>query len=260
MVCCAFSWLRHQMETFSALLAICAGNSPFRGEFPAQRPVTRSFDVFFDLRPNKRLSKQWRGWWFGTQSRSLWRHRNVVFWSRRIFVPQHCLSGPIRVHPGPPFEVDTVVLGFGIPTMKIILSRSRIIFMMGMHILSRRHVYTKTALKGPLNNNNLNIWTESVLLNVKHQRLYNESFNLWNLCYYWLKHLSKCKIVILTQATGEPIGVSSAYLRSCGDLLIRNIVFTYPQTVISDGVPSCGEGGYRILHYLFSSMPHTFAN
>ena len=31
---------------------------------PAQRPVTRSFDVFFDLRSNKRLSKQWRGWWF----------------------------------------------------------------------------------------------------------------------------------------------------------------------------------------------------
>ena len=34
------------METFSALLALCAGNSPVRGEFPAQRPVTRSFDVF----------------------------------------------------------------------------------------------------------------------------------------------------------------------------------------------------------------------
>ena len=46
------------METFSALLAICAGNSPVTGEFPAQRPVTLSFDVFFDLRPNKRLSKQ----------------------------------------------------------------------------------------------------------------------------------------------------------------------------------------------------------
>ena len=48
------------METFSALLAICAGNSPGTGEFPAQRPVTRSFDVFFDhvdLRLNKRLSK-----------------------------------------------------------------------------------------------------------------------------------------------------------------------------------------------------------
>ena len=38
------------METFSALLAICAGNSPVSGEFPAQRPVTRSFDVFFDVR------------------------------------------------------------------------------------------------------------------------------------------------------------------------------------------------------------------
>ena len=45
------------METFSALLAICAGNSPVPGEFPTQRPLTRSFDVFFDLRLNKRLSR-----------------------------------------------------------------------------------------------------------------------------------------------------------------------------------------------------------
>ena len=71
-----FKLQRHQMETFSALLAICAGNSPVPGEFPAQRPVTRSFDVFFDLRLNKRLSKQSWGWWFETLSRSLWRHRN----------------------------------------------------------------------------------------------------------------------------------------------------------------------------------------
>ena len=42
------------METFSALLAIYVGNSPF----PTQRPVTRSFDVFFDLRLIKRLSEQ----------------------------------------------------------------------------------------------------------------------------------------------------------------------------------------------------------
>ena len=46
------------METFSALLAICAGNSPVSGEFPAQRPLTRNFDVCFDLRLNKQLSKQ----------------------------------------------------------------------------------------------------------------------------------------------------------------------------------------------------------
>ena len=50
------------METFSALLALCEGNSPVTGEFPSQRPVTRSSDVFFDLRLNKQLCKQstWR--------------------------------------------------------------------------------------------------------------------------------------------------------------------------------------------------------
>ena len=45
------------METFSALLAVCAGNSPVTGEFPAQGPVTQSFAVLFDPRLNKRLSK-----------------------------------------------------------------------------------------------------------------------------------------------------------------------------------------------------------
>ena len=68
------SWWRHQIETFSSLLVICAGNSPVPGEFPAQRPMTRNFDVFFDLRANKRLSKQWWGWWFETPSCALWRH------------------------------------------------------------------------------------------------------------------------------------------------------------------------------------------
>ena len=58
-------WLRHQMETFSALLA-------------AQRPVTRSFDVFFDLGLNKRLSKQPWGWWFEMLSWSLWRQCNAM--------------------------------------------------------------------------------------------------------------------------------------------------------------------------------------
>ena len=68
-----WSLWRHQMEIYSALLAICAGNSPV-----PQWPVTRSFDVFFDLRPNKRLSKQWWGWWFETPSSPLWRHWNVL--------------------------------------------------------------------------------------------------------------------------------------------------------------------------------------
>ena len=64
-----------------------SGNSSVTGEFPAQRPVTRSFDVFFDLRMNKRLSKQSWGWWFETPSRQLWRHcnGNEWFWRRVVW-------------------------------------------------------------------------------------------------------------------------------------------------------------------------------
>ena len=69
-----FTWWRHPMETFSTLLAIYAGNSPVTGEFPTQRPVTQSFDVFFDLSLNKRLSKQWWGWWFEMP----WCHYDVI--------------------------------------------------------------------------------------------------------------------------------------------------------------------------------------
>ena len=77
-----YAWWRHPMEAFSALLALCAGNSPVAGEFPLQWPVTRRFDVFVGLRLNKKLSKQSRGWWFGTQSRSLWRHSNGTHCTR----------------------------------------------------------------------------------------------------------------------------------------------------------------------------------
>ena len=52
------------------------GNSMVTGEFLSQRPVTRSFDVFFGLCLNKRLSKQSWCWWFETPSHPLWRHRN----------------------------------------------------------------------------------------------------------------------------------------------------------------------------------------
>ena len=60
----------------SSLLVPCWGNPPFTGGFPSQRPVTRSFDVFFDLHMNKRLSKQSRLQWLETPTRSLWRHCN----------------------------------------------------------------------------------------------------------------------------------------------------------------------------------------
>ena len=78
------SWWRHQMELFSALLALCAGNSPVIGEFPSQRPVTRSFDAFFDLGLNKRLSKQSMSRWFETPSRSLWRHCSATVYIQHI--------------------------------------------------------------------------------------------------------------------------------------------------------------------------------
>ena len=70
------------METFSALLALCAVNSPVTAELPSQRPVMRNFDVFFDLRLNKRLCKQWWGWRFETPSRLLRCHCNVFILSK----------------------------------------------------------------------------------------------------------------------------------------------------------------------------------
>ena len=67
------------MEIFSALLALCAGihRSP---------PVTRSFGAFFDMRLNKRLGKQWRGWWFEKPSRPLWRHCNGCYLAKQLIL------------------------------------------------------------------------------------------------------------------------------------------------------------------------------
>ena len=76
----------HQMETFSGLLAFYGGNSPVTGEFPAQRLVMQSFDVFFDLHLKKQLSKQSWGWWYGMPLLSLWCNRNdhgkftTIYW------------------------------------------------------------------------------------------------------------------------------------------------------------------------------------
>ena len=71
-------------RNISALLVLCEGNPPVTGGFSKKRPVTRSVDVSFDLRLNKRLSKKSGRRWFDTPLRSLWRHCNVniVPWSR----------------------------------------------------------------------------------------------------------------------------------------------------------------------------------
>ena len=70
-----FKWKEFPRYCFRVTGHLC-GNSPVPGEFPTQRPVMRSFDVFFALRLKKRLSKQSWGWWFETLTRPLWRHRN----------------------------------------------------------------------------------------------------------------------------------------------------------------------------------------
>ena len=67
-------------EFHSSVMMTSSNGNIFRvtghlcGEFTG--PVTRSFDVFFDLRLNKRLSKQSWCWWFETLSRPLWCHCN----------------------------------------------------------------------------------------------------------------------------------------------------------------------------------------
>ena len=84
------SWLstRFRVQSVTTIMMTSSNGHIFRvtghlcgectgpGEFPAQRPVTPSFDVFFDLRLNNRLSKQSGGWWFETLSCPLWRHFN----------------------------------------------------------------------------------------------------------------------------------------------------------------------------------------
>ena len=83
-----------------------------RGEFPTQRPVTRSFDVFFHLRLDKRLNKQSRCWWFETLSGPLWRHGNecwlIVNWTNgdkfqshshrdsSIYIREHAFEHVVR--------------------------------------------------------------------------------------------------------------------------------------------------------------------
>ena len=93
------SWWRHQMDTFSALLVIWAGDSPVTGDFPEQRSVTRSFNVFFDLRLKKRFWDAMRR--IETPSRPLWRQSNVCNVSYWNFAFLYSLRFVIRSHEVP---------------------------------------------------------------------------------------------------------------------------------------------------------------
>ena len=84
------------MEKNFTLLAHCEGNSPVIGEFPSQGPVMRSFDIFFDLRLIKRLSKQWWHRWFETPSRPLWRHYNESWVQLNILEDETQTISPVK--------------------------------------------------------------------------------------------------------------------------------------------------------------------
>ena len=88
------------METFSALLALCEGNSPVTGEFTSQRPVTRSFDVSSDLRLNKRLIKQSRRRWFEMPCAhydvTVMQHRHLPSSGRTMGLPQEASTRSTR--------------------------------------------------------------------------------------------------------------------------------------------------------------------
>ena len=66
------------METIFRFTGHLCGEFTGHRWIPSTKPVTRSFDIFFDLRLNKRLSKQWWGWWFETPSHRLRRHCIVL--------------------------------------------------------------------------------------------------------------------------------------------------------------------------------------
>ena len=88
------------MDTFTGLLAFCEGNSPATGEFPSQRPVTRSNDGFFDLRLDKQLNEQSRRRRLETPSHPLWRHGNDSKWSavHAGGLYNHVFRGPYSIY------------------------------------------------------------------------------------------------------------------------------------------------------------------
>ena len=93
MDCQIYAMMTSSNGNISALLSLCAGNSPVTGEFPSQRPVTRSFDLFFDLRLKNRLSKQPRRRRFETPSGPLWRHCNMEEWILHVVYLHYIHSG-----------------------------------------------------------------------------------------------------------------------------------------------------------------------
>ena len=125
----ANTWSRHPVQTFSTLLAIWAGNSPVPGEFPTQRPVMWSFDVFFGLSLHKWLSKQSWGWWFEMPPRPLWRHCNDsqvtgdLRCSSDVTVMSEILSGVLPVDVPQNITLEWATLSYKSTVLTLVSSR-----------------------------------------------------------------------------------------------------------------------------------------
>ena len=139
------------------------GNSPVIGEFPAQRPVTRRFDVFFDLRLNKRLSKQSWGWWSATPLGSLWRHCNTVYIDRLSKYMDSYYTDETVVRPS---------------------------------YLYNGNPYTgkMTSLHWDCTRGSILLWLRMVLAN-------DNRLNIINIFSHWLTHWGRDKMAAFSQAT-----------------------------------------------------------
>ena len=98
-------------------ISICAGNSLVTREFPSQMPVMQSFDVFFDLRLNKRLCKQSRHWSFETPSRLFWRHRNDFSTTMNKAIIFCDVEAPVQVF-SYTYEIGSVILSLPLKQTK----------------------------------------------------------------------------------------------------------------------------------------------
>ena len=153
----ADTWWHHQMETFSASLARWEGNPPVTGGFSSQRPVTRSFAVFFDVRLNKRLSKQSRCQCFKTPCR----HREELTFEavpcfRLITITKYsCVTGIVYVE--------------GLSAAKNIIIRQ-------WRVLDYQHVQgCLDATTGKDIGNNLKMWRRHQIYNKPQQTAVHEA-------------------------------------------------------------------------------------
>ena len=89
---------RHDMETFSMLLVLCDGNRPVNCGLSSQGPVSRNFDIFFDVHLSKQLSNHSGPRLFVTPSWLLWRHNNTLCFTSHIVWTAQTLRPTIFEH------------------------------------------------------------------------------------------------------------------------------------------------------------------